>query len=100
MAEQNPSPNRQYAQNLALAAVAGQAGCASLVIIMVALVVGLWIDGQLGWRGPFTIGLLICSVPVSLLVMLKIALGAINQIIPQPRDPQPTSEPEKEDVDL
>jgi MFS family permease len=83
MANQDGSPGRQYVQNLALAAVAGQAGCASVVIIMAALLIGLWLDSQLDWRGPFTIGLLVCSMPVSILVMLKIALGAVGRIDPQ-----------------
>jgi MFS family permease len=98
MAENDPSPTQQYIKNLALAAAAGQAGCAAVIIIMVALFVGLWLDTRLGWRGPFTIGLLVCSAPLSLLVMVKIALGAVGKIVPQPRSQHPVHPPEKEEL--
>ena len=82
-----PAPStQQYVKNLALAAVAGQAGCASLVIIVLALLIGLGMDKLLGWHGPFTVGCLLCSAPVSLAVMVKIALGAVSQIVPQLRE--------------
>jgi hypothetical protein len=71
-------------KNLGLAAIAGQAGCATLIIVFSALLVGLWLDAQLGRRGPCVFGLLILSVPLSLFIMLRIALGAINRIVPQP----------------
>lgn len=70
-------------KNLGLAAVAGQAGCATLIIVFAALLIGLWLDSQLQQRGPCTFGLLILSVPLSLWVMLRIALGAISRIVPQ-----------------
>src|SRR5262245_26385548 len=71
---------RQRITNLALTAMAAQAGCASIVIIFVALLIGLWLDSQFGRRGPCTIGLLILSVPFSVYVMLRISLAAINLI--------------------
>jgi hypothetical protein len=95
MADQHMSRAQQRARNLAIAAVAGQAGCASLVIIMAALFAGMWLDNRLGQRGPCTIGLLVLSVPLSLIVMLKIALVMIARIIPQP----PTDSSEKEKAD-
>ncbi len=74
---------RRYYKNLGLAAVAGQAGCATLIIVFAALFIGLWLDAQLGQRGPCVFGLLILSVPLSLFIMLRIALVAINRIVPQ-----------------
>ncbi len=70
-------------KNLSLAGVAGLAGCATLIIVFSALFIGLWLDSQLGQRGPCIFGMLILSVPVSLFAMLRIALGAINRIQPQ-----------------
>lgn len=78
MANQPPS----RVKNLTLAAMAGQAGCASLVLIIVALLVGIWLDARFGVRGPFTVGLLLLSIPLSLFVMVRIALGTIKQIQP------------------
>lgn len=74
-------------QNLSYAALAGQAGCVTLLIVFGALLLGLWLDAQLGQRGPCVFGLLIVSVPVSLWLMLRIALGAVNRIQP-PRPAQ------------
>lgn len=66
--------------NLALAAFAGQAGCLSLIIVIVALFAGLWLDNQFGVRGPFTVVLLLLSVPLSLFVMVRIALGSVKNL--------------------
>jgi hypothetical protein len=71
-------------KNLGLAVVAAQAGCATLIIVFTALFLGLWLDSRLGQRGPFTFGLVLLSVPVSLFVMLRIALAAINRMSLQP----------------
>lgn len=73
------------AANLAYASVAGQAGCFTIVLVFTALFIGLWLDNQIGVRGPFTVGLLLLSVPVSLIVMVRIALSAIKEIQPPPR---------------
>jgi len=74
----------RYFKNLGMAAVAAQGGCATLIIVFAALFIGLWLDAQLGQRGPCVFGLLILSVPLSLYMMLRIALEAINRIVPQP----------------
>jgi hypothetical protein len=74
----------QRITNLALVGLAGQAGCVTLFIVFAALLIGLWLDSQFGRRGPCTIGLLVLSVPFSLYAMLRVALGTINRISPQP----------------
>lgn len=85
-------------KNLGLAAIAAQAGCATLIIVFIALFFGLWLDSRLGQRGPCTFGLLILSVPVSLFIMLRIALGAINRITPQLPQERPSEASESEEV--
>lgn len=73
--------SQQRIKNLGLAAVAGQAGCWTVIIAFGALFLGLWLDSMIvGYRGPCTIGMLILSVPLSLYVMLRISLSAINRI--------------------
>jgi hypothetical protein len=67
-------------RNLALAAVAAQAGCVTVIIITVVLLAGLWLDAQAGRRGLFTILLLVLSVPLTLFLMVRIALGAVSRI--------------------
>lgn len=91
MAKKSPS----RAANLTYATMAGQAGCLTIIIIFVALFVGLWLDSQTGTRGPFTIGLLLLSVPISLFAMVRIALSAIAEIQPQQ---QPKSRDDEDDA--
>lgn len=67
-------------RNLALAAVAAQAGCVTVVIIAAALIAGMWLDAQSGRRGLFTVGLLVCSVPLTLFLMVRIALSSVKRI--------------------
>lgn len=80
MMNQKPNDSSLRAINLALATFAGQAGCLSLVIVIVALLAGLWLDSQFGVKGPFTVGLLLLSVPLSLFVMVRIALSSVKNI--------------------
>lgn len=74
----------QPAVNLALAGFAGQVGCLTLAIVLAALFAGLWLDNQFHTRPLFTLVLVIGSVPVTLFVMFRAALGAITRIRPAP----------------
>lgn len=55
--------------NWTLAAVTGQVGCLTLIIIFAALFVGRWLDNRFNSSPLFTIGLMIGSVPVTLVMM-------------------------------
>ncbi|HEX7976408.1 MAG TPA: AtpZ/AtpI family protein [Anaerolineales bacterium] len=70
----------QYAFNLALAAVAGQVGCLTLVIVLLALFGGLWLDSYFKSKPMFTIGLTIASVPVTLVAMFWVVKTATSRI--------------------
>jgi len=58
--------------NLTLVGIVGQVGCLTLAIVIVALFGGLWLDNTLHTKPVFIIVFLLVSVPVSVLVMLKI----------------------------
>jgi F0F1-type ATP synthase assembly protein I len=45
------------------------AGCLTAIGTLLALFLGLWLDQQLGTRPMFTLGLVLASVPVSLIAM-------------------------------
>lgn len=94
MSQKRPS----RARNLALAAVAAQAGCSTIIIIILALLIGLWLDAQFGVRGLFTIGVLVLSVPLTLFIMVRIALGAAKRIIPQPEIYQRKDESQEDEL--
>jgi F0F1-type ATP synthase assembly protein I len=69
-----------YAFNMTLAAVAGQVGCLTLVIVIAALFGGLWLDSRMGTRPMFTVGLMIISIPVTLIVMVWIVRVATSRM--------------------
>lgn len=76
----------QNAYNLTLASVAGQVGCLTLIIIIVALFAGLWIDKTLDTKPLFTLILMVGSVPVTLILMFKIVRTATSHMKPdQPK---------------
>jgi ABC-type molybdate transport system permease subunit len=70
----------QHTYNLTLAAVTGQVGCLTLIIILAALFGGLWLDNRFDTRPMFTIGLVIASVPVTLFLMIWVAKKATAKI--------------------
>jgi F0F1-type ATP synthase assembly protein I len=73
---------RQYAYNLTLAAVAGQVGCMTLVIIFGALIAGLWLDRTFATKPLFTMLFMIASMPVTLYVMFRVVQAATKRIRP------------------
>lgn len=93
-------PTQQYIDKVALAIIIGKTGCASLVILLTALVAGLWLGDQFEQRGIFVIVFLGCSAPFSLFVMVKIALGAAEKIMPLSTEQQPIMPPEEEADDI
>ena len=76
--EPNNKP-KPSSSNLTLAAILGQVGCLTIVIIFVALFGGLWLDKYLDTKPLFTVGLMILSVPVTLLVMFWIVRTGIKK---------------------
>ncbi|MCB9136399.1 MAG: AtpZ/AtpI family protein [Anaerolineales bacterium] len=76
----------QYAFNMTLAAVAGQVGCLTLVVIFVALFGGLWLDNTFSTRPLFTIFLLVGSIPVTLVAMFWVVRKATSHIKPETKN--------------
>jgi hypothetical protein len=73
-----------YGRNLVYASVAGQVGCMTVVVLLGALLLGMWLDSLAGIKGVFTIGLLLASVPVSLYLVTRMALRAAAAIRQEP----------------
>ncbi len=84
MGKGTPSQKKQYAWNLILAAVVSQVGCLTTFIVVVALLVGLWLDARFGTRPWGTIVLLVLSVPVTLVLMFWIVRRLTGRIQPTP----------------
>jgi len=74
-------PNRSRAAfNLTLAAVAGQVGCLTLVIVLAALFGGLWLDAYFQTKPVITIILMISSVPLTLVMMFWVVRSATSRL--------------------
>jgi len=76
----------QHAYNLTLASVTGLVGCLTMVIVIAALVLGLWLDKSFNTKPLFTLILIIGSVPVTLVVMFMVVNSATKRIkVDQPK---------------
>jgi hypothetical protein len=62
-----------------LAEAAAQIGCLTVVVILLALGAGLWLDSRLGTKPWFTLGLVLASIPVSLYMVVRLALSAARR---------------------
>lgn len=80
--EKSNNDRSMRAFNLTLAAVAGQVGCLTLLIILFALFGGLWLDNRFDTRPVFTVILMIGSVPVTLIAMFWVVRKATSRIRP------------------
>jgi MFS family permease len=69
-------------QNLGIVGITALAGFITVALVVGALIVGLWIDAQLGVRGPATVCLLVASVPLSLTLMIWLTLTLVKRLPP------------------
>jgi F0F1-type ATP synthase assembly protein I len=77
---QSEKQGAQKAFNLTLAAVVGQVGCLTLLIVLAALFGGLWLDSRFDTRPMFTVGLMIISIPVTLILMFLVVRAATSRL--------------------
>jgi F0F1-type ATP synthase assembly protein I len=74
--------DRQSVVNTVLTVMVGQVGCITLVVILLALLGGLWLDRYFETRPLFTIVFLLGSIPATLFLMFRVARAAIDRIRP------------------
>jgi len=79
MSEQTPKEKRNRF-NLLLAAVTGQVGCLTMVIVIAAVLLGIYLDAQFGTKPWLTVGLLIVSIPISLVLMFFVVRKAVSKL--------------------
>lgn len=60
--------------------VIGQVGCLTLVIILAALIAGLWLDNQFQTRPLFALVLVLASVPITIFLMFRVVLSFAPRI--------------------
>jgi len=78
--EQPGESRKPLNQGMVLGAVVGQVGCLTLLIVLAALFIGLWLDGQFGTKPILTIILMIASIPVTLVLMFWIVRKATARL--------------------
>ncbi|MEK6255795.1 MAG: AtpZ/AtpI family protein [Chloroflexota bacterium] len=87
---------RRDAFNFTLAAIIGQVGCLTVIIIVIALFLGISLDNAFESRPWFTIILLVGSVPVTLVVMFWATRWTTSKMkIPEPVSKESPQEEEE-----
>lgn len=81
--QDQPNNNRQKLINLSIVGLISQVGLLTIVIIIASLLAGMFLDNQFGTKPWFTIGLILASVPVSLVVMVFVAKAMVKKIRPE-----------------
>ena len=80
MSSTSDQSNKTRVFNLTLAAVAGQVGCLTTLIVLAALFGGLWLDNRFDTMPMFTVGLIVASVPVTLVAMVWIVKATTSRM--------------------
>lgn len=80
--EETRGSGKQKLINLTVAGIVSQVGCITLLIIIGALFLGLYLDGKFDTRPWFTIGIILASIPVSLAVMFFIVRITLKKLKP------------------
>ena len=78
--DQQQAKQRQTSLKVTLVAVVAQVGCLTLLILLVAVIGGLWLDKTFNTRPMFTVGLTLLSALVSLVVILWIVRNATSRL--------------------
>ena len=81
------SPEKNYWSavfNSKALTVGGEVGCLTLIIVIVSVFGGIWLDRVLGTKPLFTISLVLLSAPLSLVLTYWIAKRAVKDINPSP----------------
>jgi F0F1-type ATP synthase assembly protein I len=72
--------NRRNVINTLLIVLVGQVGCLTLVVILLSVVGGLWLDNTLGTKPIFTLILLFAGIPLSVILMLYVARRTLARL--------------------
>ncbi len=74
------SNSKQGQLNLTVVKVVLEVGIITLAVVLAALFGGLWLDSRFDSKPAFTIGLLLASIPVSLILIIAIVKKEIAKI--------------------
>ena len=90
-----PTGNEVITKTLTQGSLIGvQAGCVSVIVVILALVAGMFLDRIIGTQYVFTVGLLLLSIPVGLGAMVYSVLRSTRAMRNQPA-PQSTKKEDR-----
>jgi MFS-type transporter involved in bile tolerance (Atg22 family) len=101
MTESNKSPVPRGVTpvfTMKMATVGGEVGCATLLIVLVAVFGGIWLDKVLGTKPILTILFVIGSGPVALFTTFWLAMRAVKDIQPVKKVGAPADVGKEEEV--
>ena len=87
--DQSRESRKEINQSLVVGAIAGQAGCLTILIVLAALFLGLWLDGFFDTKPLFTIILVIVSVPVTVITLFWVVRRMTSRYMPKKNDRVP-----------
>lgn len=73
------SDRRAILKNL-LIVVVGQVGCVTLIVVLLSIRVGIWLDAYFGTSPLYTLALLFAGIPLSVLLMLVVARRTLARL--------------------
>jgi hypothetical protein len=83
----NPTPPiKSVVSTLPVVALGGQIGCFTLVIVIAAVLGGLWLDELLGTKPILTVIFILGSAPLTLVLTYWMAMQTIKKINPPTPD--------------
>jgi F0F1-type ATP synthase assembly protein I len=74
-------PKRQRALRTVLIVLVGQVGCVTLIVVLLSVFGGLWLDRHFHTQPIITLALLFAGIPISVLLMLQIARRTLGGIV-------------------
>ena len=98
MSQKSPQPEQNpwmAAFDSKVITVGGEVGCITLVIVIAAVFGGIWLDRVLGTRPLFTVGLVLLSAPLALVLTFWVARRATRDLQPPPVTEQDNMEKEE-----
>ena len=82
--------------NTKVLTVGGEVGCVTLIIVLVAVFGGIWLDKILGTKPIFTVSLVLLSAPLSLVLTFWIAKRAVMDVNAQSNQQKISNEGKEE----
>jgi F0F1-type ATP synthase assembly protein I len=95
LSDKSTPDSRKELFKTALISTAGSVGCLTVVIILGAILGGMWLDNHFGTKPTWTLTLALISIPLSVLVMVFVVRAIIKRIQPDPEKNRKNQTPQE-----